>query len=229
MQLTSARQAIHDAYALNLRSREFEVSQVAPIKKPDFSAFLRSAHRRKKETRKQLLSEHNPVGYYREDRSGKQNNNHRVADTVEAGMIISVVERLPEPIKSWAVWAYGPRTQDFLPEQARFFRWLDGDVMANVEAIDRVYREATRHKIRDVVAFTVLDYRSYILSERHLYPVSLIINRCRIQRQNWKRDFKPWHDYYWRLCDEYLDRYCLPAVGKVIARLKRGKSAWKLT
>ncbi|MFK0569910.1 hypothetical protein [Endozoicomonas sp.] len=135
-------------------------------------------------------------------------------------MIISAVENLEEPFRSWAKWAYGPRTQEYLPEQARFFRWLDQDVRDNFSSIDRVYRGVTKAIIRDVVAYSVMDYRSYVVSERHLYPTSLIINRCKIHRQNWKRDFESWHQYYWNLCDEYLDRSALVVVGGVVARLK---------
>lgn len=98
-------------------------------------------------------------------------------------MIISVVENLDEPFRSWAKWAYAPRTQEYLPEQSKFFKWLDADVLDNFSCIDRVIRDSTKIKIKDVVAYSVMDYRSYTISEKHLYPVSLIINRCVIIRQ----------------------------------------------
>ena len=79
---------------------------------------------------------------------------------------------------------------------------------------ERDYREATKQRIRDVVAYTVMDYRSYMTNGRHLYPTSLIIKKCRIQKQNWRRDFQKWHDSYWTLCDDVLDRQalCLLAI-----------------
>ena len=52
---------------------------------------------------------------------------------------------------------------------------------------------------------------------------SLIINRCKIQRQNWKRDFEPWHEYYWKYCDQQLDRMALVPVANSVQRLKYGK------
>ncbi len=223
MILLSARQAIHDAYALNLTSKGLEVNFVSEAKKPDFAQYLRNVHRCKDETRDRLLDEFNPVGFFTEDSSQKLNTNNLICHAVEAGMIISAVEGLPEPFKAWAKWAYGPRTEEFLPEQGRFFRWLDQDVTENFESIDRVYREVTREKIRDVVAYTVLNYRSYVINGKQLYPTSLIINRCKIHRQNWKRDFESWHDYYWNLCDTYLDKSALPSVASIVLRLKHGK------
>ena len=63
------------------------------------------------------------------------------------------------------------------------------------------------------VKLDVMDYRSFIISKKHLYPTSLIINRCRIHRQNWQRDFESWHQYCWTLCDESFDRSALEVVG----------------
>ena len=160
----------------------------------------------------------NPVGFRSGSKTNKQNNDNRICHTVEAGIVIAAVEGLEEPFRSWAKWAYGPRTQEFLPEQARLFQWLEQDITEHFACIEREYREATKQKIRDVVAYTVLDYRSFSINERHLYPVSLIISRCKIVRQNWKRDFLPWHRYYWNLCDAYLDRNCLLSVRKAIER-----------
>ncbi len=223
MKLTSAREAIHDAYAIHLTSKGFEANFRAEAKKPDFTNYLRAAHRCRDGIREEKLAEFSPVGFYSEDKILRENNNRQVCDAVEAGMIIAAVEALPEPFRSWAKWAYGPRTEDMLPEQGRFFRWLDQDVTNNFSEIDRVYREATMEKIRDVVAYAVLDYRSYSVNDRHLYPVNLIINRIGIQRQNWKRDFEPWHAYYWRVCDSYLDKTALPAVASVVLRLRYGR------
>lgn len=161
----------------------------------------------------------NPVSFGAKGRC-RQSNDNRICHTVEAGMVIAVVESLDEPFQSWAKWAYAPRTQEYLPEQARFFQWLDQDVTEQFACIDRDYREATKQRIRDVVAYTVMDYRSFIVSERHLYPTSLIIKHCKIQRQNWQRDFESWHRYYWGLCDGSFDRTALMPVGSVLERLK---------
>ena len=97
-----------------------------------------------------------------------------------------------------------------------FFQWLDSSVTENFASIKREYQEATKQKIRGVVAYCVMDYRSYIISGKHFYPVSLIINRCGIIRQNWKRDFESWHLYYWSLCDTYLDKACLSPVAEAV-------------
>lgn len=221
MKFLSARQAIHDAYATNLTSKGFEFNQLTSTPKPDFTAYLQNAHRCKPETREKRLTDFKPVGFYSEDRTGKNTINNQICHNVEAGKIISVVESLEDPFRSWAKWAYGPRTQEYLPEQRRFFEWLDNDISENFASIDRKYREATQAKIRDMVAYCVMDYRSYILSGNHLYPISLIISKCGIIRQNWKRDFQPWHHYYWCLCDEYLDKASLSAVGALVWKLKR--------
>lgn len=223
MQLLSARQAIHDAYAMHLTSKGFEVNLVEAARKPDFSSYLRKVHRSSEEKREEKLAGFNPVGFYSEDKILKENNNLQVCNAVEAGMIIAAVEGLSEPFQSWAKWAYGPRCENFRPEQGRFFGWLEKDVSENFESIDRVYREVTREKIRDVVAFSVFDYRSFVVNGRNLYPINLIINKCKIHRGNWKRDFEPWHGYYWQLCDTYLDKSALPSVASVVLRLKNGR------
>ena len=176
MKFYSARQAIHDAYAIHLTSKGFEV---------------------------------NPLAFRAGGQSSKLDNDWLICNAVEAGMVITVVEKLEEPFRSWAKWAYGPRTEHFLPEQGRFFDWLEQDVTERLASSERDYREVTKQRIRDVVAYTVLDYRSYAINGRHLYPTNLIIKKCRIQKQNWRRDFLFWQDYYWKLCDEHMDKRSL--------------------
>ncbi|WP_419831252.1 hypothetical protein [Endozoicomonas atrinae] len=190
MILLSARQAIHDAYAVHLTGKSYAID---------------------------------PQEFWESNQGKNPNINQQICNAVEAGMIISTVEGLDEPYKSWAKWAYAPRTEHHLPDQGRFFEWLDRDVRQNLESIERKYREVTKEKIRDVVAYAVLDYRAFVINEIHLYPVSLIINRCNIQRQNWKRDFEPWHEYYWQFCDQQLDRMALVPVANSVQRLKYGK------
>ena len=151
MKWTSARQAIHDGYATHLTSKGFEVNQTAPVRKPDFFSVLNSIHKAREVKREEKLAQFCPVGFYRENRTRKQVNNHQVCHAVEAGLIISAVEGLKEPFKSWAKWAYGPRTQEYLPEQARFFRWLDQDVSDKLASSERKYKEATQRRIRDVL------------------------------------------------------------------------------
>lgn len=190
MKLLSARQAVHDAYAVHLTGKSTGI---------------------------------NPKDFWEEGQSKKPDNNQQVCNAVEAGMVIATVESLEEPYSSWAKWAYGPKTEHTLPEQARFFQWLEQDVMSRLDGMERNIREATREKVRDVVAYTVLDYRSYSINERHLYPVNLIIKRCKIHRQNWKRDFQSWHEYYWNFCDRQLDRTALIPVAETLDRLRHGR------
>ncbi|WP_299730136.1 bacteriophage antitermination protein Q [uncultured Endozoicomonas sp.] len=187
MKFHSARQAIHDAYAIHLTSKGFDV---------------------------------NPVAFRSGGKSNKLDNNRLICNAVEAGMVIAAVEKLEEPFRSWAIWAYGPRTKHFLPEQGRFFQWLEQDVTERLAKSERDYREATEQRIRDVVAYTVLDYRSYAANGRHLYSTSLVINKCRIHRQNWKRDFLSWHEYYWQFCDHNLDRTSLLSASESVRKLK---------
>ena len=190
MKFYSARQAIHDAYAVYLTGKSTGI---------------------------------NPRDFLEESQLKKPDNNQQVCNAVEAGMVIATVENLEEPYSSWAKWAYGPRTEHALAEQSRFFQWLEQDVMTRLDGLEKNIRQATGDKVRDLVAYTVLDYRSYSVNERHLYPVNLIIKRCKIHRQNWKRDFLSWHQYYWTFCDEHLDRAALIPVSETIKRLKYGK------
>ncbi|WP_163372648.1 bacteriophage antitermination protein Q [Endozoicomonas acroporae] len=183
MKFYSARQAIHDAYAIHLTSRGFEV---------------------------------NPLAFRAGSQSSKLDNNLLICNAVEAGKVIAAVEKLDEPFRSWAKWAYAPRTEHFMPEQGRFFQWLEQDVTEQLAKSGRDYREATKQRIRDVVAYTVLDYRSYVTNGQHLYPSSLIIKKCRIQKQNWKRDFQMWHAKYWNVCDKILDANTLILLKNLI-------------
>ena len=192
MKLRSARQAVHDAYAVHLTGKSTGID-------------LRE--------------------FWEEGQSKKPDNNQQVCNAVEAGMVIATVESLEEPYSSWVKWAYGPRTVHTLPEQGRFFQWLEQDVMTRLEGMERNVRQATCDKVRDVVAYTVLDYRSYSLNERHLYPVNLIIKRCKIHRGNWKRDFQFWHEFYWNFCDRQLDRTALIPVANTLNRLRYGQES----
>lgn len=176
MKFYSARQAIHDAYAIHLTSKGFEANSLA---------------------------------FHSGSQSSKLDNNLLICNAVEAGKVIAAVEKLDEPFRSWAKWAYGPRTEHLLPDQRRFFQWLAQDVTERLSGSERGYREATIQRIRDVVAYTVLDYRSYVTNGQHLYPSSLIIKKCRIHRQNWKRDYQPWYESYWIFCDSCLDKNSL--------------------
>ena len=223
MILTSARRAIHDAYAINLTSRGFEVKHTAAVTKPDFSSYLFSVNRRLPDNRVKLLAEFKPVGFYTGDYVPGGDNNQTICNTAEAGVIISAVQSLPEPFQSWAIWAYGPQTEHFKPEQTRFFCWLENDIQNNLEAIQRKYKKPAIQKIRQVVAYTVLNYRAYLVNGTRPYPDSRIVKECRIQRQNWKKDYQSWSRYYWLRCDNYLDAKALRPVGKAVSRLIRGR------
>ena len=153
--------------------------------------------------------------------SVKKDKGWRHCDEVESGIVQGVLSRLPEHLQAWAVWCHGPRVAEFLPEQGRFFHWLNEDVGIRLLSADRNYRPATCDKIRDVVGYTVMDYRHYTATGEHLYPVKEIRKRCGIQRQNWNRDFADWHEYYWLLCDKALDRAVLPVVGEALAKINR--------
>ena len=102
MKLLSARQAIHDAYAIHLTGKSYGID---------------------------------PREFWERGQGKVPNINQLICNAAEAGMIISTVEGLDEPYKSWAKWAYGPRTEHHLPDQGRFFEWLDRDVRENLESI----------------------------------------------------------------------------------------------
>ena len=149
----------------------------------------------------------------------KPDNNQQVCKAVAAGMVIAAVESLEPHCSSWAKWAYGPQSRHTLAAQGHFFHWLDQDVTRRLDAMARNYRQATRDKIRDVVAYTMLDYRSHAHNGRHLYPVNRIIKRCNIHRGNWQRDFHAWHEHYWNVCDQQLDQTVLIPVAETLDRL----------
>ena len=105
MKFYSARQAIHDAYAIHLTSKGFEV---------------------------------NPLASRMGSHSIKQENDLLICNAVAAGKIIAAVEKLDEPFRSWAKWVYGPRTEHFMPEQGRFFKWLEQDVTKQLAKVSGI-------------------------------------------------------------------------------------------
>ena len=148
-------------------------------------------------------------------------NGSLICNAAQAGKVIAVIERLPEHLRAWAVWAYGPRTKTFgLSAQGAFFEWLIQDVTIRLLESDRQYREATANKIRDVVAYTVMDYRHKVTTGLHLHPVSDIKKRCGIQHGNWKRDFVEWYDDYREVCNQ-LDRKVLLPLSNVLLEERR--------
>ncbi|AMO58132.1 hypothetical protein GZ77_20575 [Endozoicomonas montiporae] len=118
MRFYSARQAIHEAYFIHLKSKGFEVKLTDALREPDFSGYLRKAHRkhhddeaRDEKRRAEMLGQFQPVGFYQEDRSVKLDANRLISDGAEAGKIIAVVEKLPAHLKSWCYWCYSPLGQ----------------------------------------------------------------------------------------------------------------------
>ena len=190
MKLQSARQAIHDACTIHLRNRGLFVCM------PEL------------------------VATHKGQKTAAANADWQICDAVEAGMILAALAKLPTPVQAWAIWAYGPETPEYQPDKVRLFRWLVADLEQRLSQCTRQYRPATCKKIREVVMHTVFDFKHFMVSEKHRYPVPEIIRRCGIQRQNWTRDFQCWHSHYWDCCDQQLDRQALQAVAQVVYRLR---------
>ena len=108
MKFYTARQAIHDAYALHLRSKGFEVNQVSAVSKPDWSAQMARIQRMKEQPRVAALAEFAPVGHYRGEQSVKLDTDRLIWDSVQAGWVIAAVEVLPPHLKAWCYWCYTP-------------------------------------------------------------------------------------------------------------------------
>ncbi len=163
---------------------------------------------------------------FKSSRGFRDMNWHHV-DKCEAGLIIAELSRLPVHLQAWAIWCHGPRLPEYMPEQGRFFTWLNDDVGIKLleQELEREkkFSVGQLEKIRTVVACTAMDYQHFAITGQHEFPVSKIQKFSGIQRQNWKRDFQQWHSYAWNLCDE-LDREVLPLVGGVLGRIKNGLS-----
>ncbi|MGI9276857.1 MAG: hypothetical protein ACR2PT_18675 [Endozoicomonas sp.] len=179
----SARRAVHDAYAIQLRTSDPELRTVASSSR-DISA-------------------------------------DAAWSGLQAGKIIAAIEAQPVHLGSWLVWAYGPRVSSFeMPAQARVFDWLSAVSQKEINESQRQYRVATQKKIRDVIAWTVMDYRHFQMTEEHLYPVSEIKKRCQIRHANWKRDFQLWFHWTWMLCEQ-LDQEGLAPLEDVLTEERR--------
>ena len=221
MKFYTARQAIHDAYALHLRSKGFEVNQVSAVSKPDWSAQMARIQRMKEQPRVAALAEFAPVGHYRGDQSVKLDTDRLIWDSVQAGRVIAAVEALPMPMRDWVVWCYGPWGHAFeMNAQASLFGWISEQLDAAITGCQRRYRQVVVGKIRNVVAYTIIDYRHWMATDQHLYSNKAIKKNCRIQHGNWSRDFKQWQLWAHRLSDE-LDAKALPSVGKVLGGIDK--------
>ena len=152
---------------------------------------------------------------------GYRDMDWRHVDKAEAGLIMKALSSLPEHQQAWAIWCHGPEVPEFLPDQRRFFSWLNDEIGMRLLESERNYRFATCRKIRDVVAYSVMDYRSFVTNGQNKYPVKKIRKECGILQNNWNRDFKHWYDCGWALCDD-LDRRVLPLVGGVLQRINQG-------
>ncbi|WP_257282134.1 hypothetical protein [Endozoicomonas sp. ISHI1] len=192
MQFKSASQAIHDAYALGFKNKGLDVHRM-------LTADFKSSR-------------------------GYKDRNWQHVDECESGLILLALAELQPHLQDWAVWCHGPRVAEYLPEQGRFFEWLNQEVGIRLLEYELEYRkkpfsEAVSSKIRDVVAYTALNYRHFTTTGQHQYSDSDIQKEASIHRQNWKRDYERWQSYAWRLFDE-LDRQILPLVAGVVVKLK---------
>ncbi|WP_299733878.1 hypothetical protein [uncultured Endozoicomonas sp.] len=124
MKFYTARQAIHDAYAIHMRSKGFEVNLTAAVSELDVLKEL-SAMRRKldkwqndeqltpaqKRQKAELLTkidQYAPVAFAHGDRSSKVDADRLIWDSKDAAKVISVVEGLPVHLKAWCYWCYSP-------------------------------------------------------------------------------------------------------------------------
>ncbi len=192
MKLHSASQAIHEAYALGFKGKGLDIKKM-------LSADFKSSR-------------------------GFKDRNWQHVNECEAGLILLALAELDPHLQAWAVWCHGPRVPEYLPEQGKFFEWLNNDVGIQLleyelEHRKKPFSDAVCSKIRDVVAYTALDYRHFSAIGKHLYSDSQIQKEAGIHRQNWKRDYQRWQSYAWRLFDE-LDRMLLPLVGGVVSEIK---------
>lgn len=150
----------------------------------------------------------------------KDVSNSLIASAIEAGKVIAVVESLPRHLRHWAVWAYGPESERFsLAAQGGLFEWLVKYLDQLIAGSERKYRTATVAKIRDVVAYAVLNYRSRSLCGRDIHQIKEIKKGCGIQNGHWARDFLLWYNWALVLC-EWLDVKTLPPVGKLLALVR---------
>ena len=194
-----ARSAIHDAYSIQLRSKGFDAFE------PRIGG----------------------TGF---------DSDYAICDGVMAGRVMALVDALPDLLRHWLVWMYCPavKATNLLQShgirlsvsehaaQGKVFSWLNDEVGIRLLESDKKYRSATLTKIRDVVAWTVLDYRESICTDKHPYPVSEIKKLCGIAHNNWRRDFACWHQVALDICDA-LDREALRPVGKMLGLYRDGE------
>ena len=114
------RKQIHDAYALHMTSKGFEVKHTAAIKAIDVEAELAKrqlalVHAEEpgrtdkyRERMAARVEQYAPVAHIRGDHSVKFDSDRAIFEGVEAGKIIAQVEALPPHLKAWCYWAYTP-------------------------------------------------------------------------------------------------------------------------
>ncbi|WP_067518584.1 hypothetical protein [Endozoicomonas ascidiicola] len=121
MKFHSARQAIHDAYAIHMRSKGFEVNLAAAVSQLDALKELSAMHRklgrmseetptqkRQKAVFQRKIEQYAPVSFAHGDRSTKMDVDQLIWDSKDAAKVIAVVEKFPAHLKAWCYWCYSP-------------------------------------------------------------------------------------------------------------------------
>ena len=123
MKFKSARQAIHDAYAIHMKSKGFEANLVAAVSELDASAEQAKMQRQldrlqgkeltqlqtlKKQQLVERINNFAPVTFAHGDRSSKVDPDRLIADATDAAKVIAIVESLPPHLKTWCYWCYSP-------------------------------------------------------------------------------------------------------------------------
>ncbi len=124
MKFLSARQAIHDAYAIHMRSKGLEVNLAEPVSELNVAGELariqrqvdrllqmdsRTDHQeRRLLSLQQQIKQYAPVTFRHSDRSSRMDVDQLIWDSKDAAKVIAVVEKYPPHLKAWCYWCYSP-------------------------------------------------------------------------------------------------------------------------
>lgn len=192
MRFEHARQAIHDAYAVHHAGKGLEVPA-------GVSSLPACRGRNRARATATVTSKGNPWA---------------IANQVEAGKIIAVVEAQPGLVKTWLLYAYAPPRFTSQAAMERLIEHAYGQVYAS-DGANWAGKAMKTQRVLAHVGLALADLAHSLVTGKPKYTMAEIARETGTPYKNWHRDWEP---LYIQLLRSFgaLDREGLPAVIRVV-------------
>jgi hypothetical protein len=176
----SAGQAIHDAYAIHLRTPEFGATRSG----------------------------------------GATNYSSQVANCVEAGKVIAVVEALPTDTRHWLMFCYGPACSHYMKSA-----WHVAGVLWE-QMQQHGISDKKRLAISGLCMIVAQDFQAKLLRGEVTHAPGKVAKLLGVSPDHYRRDYGPWINRMERVLDAW-DAEGLCAVGAVVYREQDKERAYR--